>query len=71
MKKITWSCTPRPAGYVITACAWVRGRQPCTHLVIPVFALHNNIPMTYLLASAVHALEQELNEVARMVPATH
>lgn len=71
MKNVTWSCTPSAAGYVITATKWVRGRQPCARLFIPVCALHNNIPMTYLLSGAIYTLAQGLDEVARTVPATH
>lgn len=71
MKKITWSCMPRPGGYVITVSAWVRGRQPWVYLFLPASALHNNIPMSELLAGAVHALGDALADVARTVPATH
>jgi hypothetical protein len=71
MKKVTWSCEPSPAGYVITASTWVRGRQPCAKLFIPVCALQNNIPMTYLLSGAIYTLAQGLADVARTVPATH
>lgn len=71
MTKIAWCCTPLKGGYVITASTWVRGRQPRANLVIPLYVLQNNVPMTDLLASAVHALAQDLAEVARTVPATN
>jgi hypothetical protein len=71
MTKITWCCTPMKWGYVITASAWVRGRQTRAYLSIPLLLLQNNIPMTDLLAGAVHTLKEGLAEVASMVPATH